>query len=66
MDQLKAEIENLKINGDKIMRLLQDLREQRKGSDIASEEGRPRSAAMEEDWTEDEVRSAIMKGLEPS
>jgi len=66
MDQLKAEIENVKINGDKIMRLLQDLIGQRKGSDTASQEGKPRSAAIEEDWFEDELRAAVRKGFELS
>jgi predicted nucleic acid-binding Zn-ribbon protein len=66
MDQLKAEIENVKINEDKIMRSLQDLREQRKGSDTASEEGKQRPVAIEEDWIEDELRAAVKKGFEPS
>ena len=47
------------------MRLLQELRERQKDSDTATEEGKRRSA-IEANWTEDEVRAAVMKGLEPS
>ncbi len=66
MDGLKEEIKNIKINGDKIMRSLQDLREQMKISDTASEEGKPRPAAIEEDWGEDDLRTAVRKGMESS
>ena len=64
MDQLRAEIKNVKINGDKMMGLLEELREQRKGSYTAPEESKPRSAAIEEDRVEDEVRDMVRGGLE--
>jgi len=65
MDELKEEIRNIKDKEDKMIRLVQDLLEQRKGSDTGSEEGKPRSTAKEEDWFEDEIRNAVRKGLEP-
>jgi len=64
VEQLKAEIENVKSNGDKIMQILQDLMGQRMCADSTSKEGKPRSAAIEEDWIEDEVRAAVKKGWE--
>lgn len=58
MDGLKEEIKNIKINEDKIMQLLQDLREEMKDS-VRS------SMAIEEDQPVDEIRAMVRTALEP-
>jgi len=64
MEGLKEEIKHLKISEDKIMRTLQDLREEMKCSDRPPERDKPRFAEIREDWPDDEIRALVKNGLQ--
>lgn len=61
MEGLKEEIKNIKLNEDKMMRSLQDLKEETKRIDSASKEGKSRPL-IEADLPKDEIRDIVRGG----